>query len=150
MICAVTNLLREKTMSEKENIEVVQQAYQSFKTGNIEALLGLLTEDVEWQLPEIENVAYSGRREGREQVAGFFASLADVQESLSFEPREFVAQNDKVVALGSYTWRVKATGREYGGDWAHVFTVRDGKITGFQEYMDTAASAAAHQKAAAA
>jgi ketosteroid isomerase-like protein len=137
-------------MSENENIEVVQQAYQNFKTGDIQALLNLLTEDVTWQLPEIENASYSGRREGREQVAGFFGSLADALESLSFEPREFVAQNDKVVALGSYNWRVKATGREYGGDWAHVFTVRDGRITGFQEYMDTAAAASAHQKASAA
>jgi ketosteroid isomerase-like protein len=140
----------EKTMSEKENIEVVREVYQNFRTGDIQALLNLLTEDVTWQLPEIENASYSGRREGREQVAGFFASLADAQESLSFEPREFVAQDDKVVALGSYNWRVKATGREYGGEWAHVFSVRDGKITGFQEYMDTAAATTAHQKASAA
>lgn len=137
-------------MSENENIEVVQKAYQSFKTGNIPALLNLLTDDVRWQLPEIENVPFGGLREGREQVAGFFATLGDSQESLSFEPREFVAQNDKVVALGRYTWRVKTSGREYGGDWAHVFTVRDGRISGFQEYTDTAAATTAHQKATAA
>jgi ketosteroid isomerase-like protein len=137
-------------MSEKENIEVVEKAYQNFKSGSIPALLDLLANDVTWQLPEIENVPFGGRREGRDEVGGFFASLADSQESLTFEPREFVAQNDKVIALGRYTWRVKSTGREYGGDWAHVFTVRDGRISGFQEYMDTAAAAAAHQKAAAA
>lgn len=137
-------------MSENENIEVVQKAYQNFKSGSIPELLELLTDDVTWQLPEIENVPFGGLREGREQVAGFFASLADAQEPVTFEPREFVAQNDKVVALGRYTWRVKSTEREYGGDWAHVFTVRDGRISGFQEYMDTAAATAAHQKAAAA
>lgn len=137
-------------MSEKENIEVVQKAYQSFKSRNIPALLNLLSDDVTWQLPEMENVPFGGLREGREQVAGFFTALGDSQESLSFEPREFVAQNDKVVALGRYTWRVKANGQEYGGEWAHVFTVRDGRISGFNEYMDTAAAVAAHQKAAAA
>ncbi|HEY0320268.1 MAG TPA: nuclear transport factor 2 family protein [Pyrinomonadaceae bacterium] len=137
-------------MSEKENIEVVQKAYQSFKSGNIPALLNLLSDDVTWQLPEMENVPFGGLREGREQVAEFFATLGGSQESLSFEPREFVAQNDKVVGLGRYTWRARANGREYGGDWAHVFTVRDGRITGFQEYTDTAAAVAAHQKAAAA
>jgi ketosteroid isomerase-like protein len=137
-------------MSEKENIEVVQKAYQNFKSGSIPALLDLLTDDVTWQLPEIENVPFGGRREGRDEVGGFFASLAGAQESLTFEPREFVAQNDKVIALGRYTWRVKSNGREYGGEWAHAFTVRDGRISGFHEYMDTAAATAAHQKAAAA
>jgi ketosteroid isomerase-like protein len=38
---------------------------------------------------------------------------------------------------------VKKTGREYGGDWAHVFTVRGGRIVGFHEYMDSAQAAAA-------
>ena len=49
-----------------------------------------------------------------------------------------------MVALGSYRWRVKKSGREYGGEWAHVFTVRGGKIAGFHEYMDSAAAAAAY------
>ena len=137
-------------MSEQENIELARQAYENFKTGNIQALLNLMSEDVTWQLPEIENVPFSGRRQGQEQVAEFFSLLAGDQDALQFEPREFVAQNDKVVALGSYNWRVKATGREYGGEWAHVFTVRDGKISGFHEYMDTAAATVAHQKAASA
>jgi ketosteroid isomerase-like protein len=137
-------------MSEKENLEIVQQAYRNFRAGNIPALLNLLMDDVTWQLPEMENIPFSGRREGREQVTAFFASLADTQESVQFEPREFVAQSDKVIALGRYTWRVKATGREYGGEWAHVFTLREGSISGFHEYMDTAAASAAHQKAAAA
>jgi ketosteroid isomerase-like protein len=134
-------------MSAQDNVELVKQAYQNFKTGDISSLLNLLSEDVTWQLPEVENVSFSGRRQGRESVANFFASLAEAQDALQFEPREFVASDDKVVALGRYNWRVKATGREYGGDWAHVFTVRDGKIYGFQEYMDSAAAVRAHQKA---
>ena len=89
----------------------------------------------------------TGKRSGREQAGQFFASLADSQDVKTFEPREFIAQGEKVVALGSYSWRVKSTGREYEGDWAHVFTIRDGKIAGFQEYTDTAAIADAYQKA---
>jgi ketosteroid isomerase-like protein len=137
-------------MSEQENTEMVKQAYRNFQTGDIQALLNLLSEDVAWQLPEIENVPFGGKRQGPEQVAQFFASLGEAQEALEFEPREFIAQNDKVAALGRYNWRVKATGREYGGEWVHVFTLRGGKISGFQEYMDTAAARSAYQKASAA
>ena len=130
-------------MSEQDNVAVVRRAYENFKGGDIDGLLGLMAEDVDWRLPEIEGIPYSGARRGRESVGGFFTQLADSQDVLSFEPREFVAQGDKVVALGTYRWRVKRTGREYGGDWAHVFTVRDGRIAGFHEYMDSAAARAA-------
>ena len=130
-------------MSEQDNVEVVRSAYQNFKTGDIGALLGQVSEDVDWRLPEIEGAPFAGARKGRGQVSEFFSSLADSQDVLSFEPREFVAQGDKEVALGTYRWRVKKTGREYGGDWAHVFTVRDGQIVGFHEYLDSAKAEAA-------
>ncbi len=134
-------------MNEQENIKVVQQAYSNFKNGDIAALLNLLSEDIQWQIPDIENVPFAGKRQGRKEVAGFFSSLAEVQEAINFEPQEFIAQGDKVVILGRYQWRLKATGKEYGGDWAHVFTVRDGIVTNFQEYTDTAVAATAFQKA---
>ena len=133
-------------MSE-QNKAIVQQAYDNFKTGNIQALLDLMSEDVNWTLPEMADVPFAGKRAGREQVKEFFGTLGLTQDSLRFEPRELVAEGDKVVSLGSYDWRVKANNREFGGDFAHVFTLRDSKIVDFHEYMDTAACIAAHQKA---
>ena len=131
-------------MSEQDNVAVVRSAYENFRGGDITGILNSLTDEVDWRLPEIEGVPFSGGRTGRESVGGFFSLLAESQETVSFEPREFVAQGDKVIALGTYRWRVKKNGREYGGDWAHVFTVRDGKIAGFHEFMDSAAARAAY------
>lgn len=133
-------------MSEEGNTSLVKHVYENFKGGDIKAVLALLSEDIEWQLPEIENVPFSGKRRGQEQMGQFFTSLVDTQEVQHFEPREFVAQGDKVVALGHYAWRVRSTGREFGGDFAHVFTVHDGKVIRFHEYMDTAAATAAHRR----
>src|ERR1700694_2228360 len=112
---------KEATMSEK-NGAIVQQAYNNFKTGNIQGLLDLLSEDVTWQLPEVEGVPLAGKRAGRDEVGKFFATVARDQEVLEFEPLESVAQGDKVVSLGHYKWRVKATGREFESDFVHVFT----------------------------
>jgi ketosteroid isomerase-like protein len=86
----------------------------------------------------------SGSRTGKASLADFFSMLAQDQEALLFEPRQFVAQGDLVVALGGYRWRVKATGREVASDFAHVFTVRNGRIVRFQEFMDTARFVAAY------
>jgi ketosteroid isomerase-like protein len=132
-------------MSERENTELIHQAYQHFKGGDIQGLLGLLSEDVEWKLFEIEGVPFSGTRRGIERVGEFFSRVFDTEEPLHFEPRELVAQGDKVVALGDYAWRVKFTGRDYESDFVHVFTVRDGKVARFQEFMDTAAVSAAYR-----
>ena len=134
-------------MSEQENTALVQQAYNCFKIGNIPALLELLSEDVTWQLPDMAGIPFAGKRTGRDGVGEFFASLAANQDAIRFEPREFVAQGNKVVSLGEYEWRVKATDRQVASEFAHVFTIRNGKIVDFQEYMDTAVCINAHQKA---
>ena len=132
-------------MSEQDNTRVVQQAYQSFGEGNIPGILALLAEDVQWRLPDMENVPMGGERRGREGVGRFFALLAENQEAQQFEPQHFIAQGEKVVALGRYTWRVKKTGRTFSSEWAHVFTVREGRVVAFHEYLDTALAVAAYR-----
>lgn len=137
-------------MTPQENTKLVQQAYQYFKTGNVPALLDLMSDTVEWRLPDLKGVVVSGTRHGRKGVADFFTRLAETQDTLSFEPREFVAEGDKVVVLGHYSFRVKATGQQFESDWAEVFTIKNGKITQFQEYANTAAGMVAYQTALAA
>jgi ketosteroid isomerase-like protein len=105
-------------MSEHENRQLVEQAYATFKAGDIPTLLQSLSEDVTWQLPEIENVPFAGKRQGRGAVGEFFSTLASLQDARSFEEREFIAQGDKVVVLGHYVWQVKANGRTIDGDFA--------------------------------
>jgi ketosteroid isomerase-like protein len=138
------------SMNPQDNVKIAQQAYENFKAGNIPALLNLVADDVEWILPEVAGVAISGTREGRDEVADFFKTLNETQEVIRFEPREFIAQNDQVVVLGSYSFRVKATRQRFESDWAHVFTIQNGHIVHFQEFTDTAAVAVAYRKAAAA
>lgn len=137
-------------MNEQENTKVVQQAYQYFKSGNIEGVLSLMSSDVDWRLPEVENMPHSGTRKGIEQVTEFFAILGEVQDARLFDPKEYIAQGERVAALGRYIWDVKPTGREYASDFVHIFTVRDGKIAAFDEYFDTTPATAAYQKAQAA
>jgi uncharacterized protein len=133
-------------MSDQKNADVVRQAYNNFKTGNIQALLNSVSIDVDWRLPVIKGVPHSGARRGPDQVGKFFASVAETQEVLQFEPREFVSEGEKVVSIGHYEWRIKSTGKKFASDFVHVFTVRDGKIAGFIEFLDTAAETAAWTK----
>jgi hypothetical protein len=134
-------------MSEQDNIDVVQNIYNDFKNGNIPGLLDKLDPNISWELPEMANVPFAGKRNGRDAVAEFFRLVGISQEALRFEPIDFIAKDDRVVVLGTYEWRVLENGRTFGGNWAHVFTIQNGTVTDFLEYTDTAAAEHGYQKA---
>jgi uncharacterized protein len=132
------------------NIEIVQEAYAKFGSGDIDGLLALLSEDVHWQTPEIEGADFGGKRRGQKEVGEFFTTLVTEEEITEFEPLEFMASEDKVVVLGTSGSTVRATGNSYHTEWVHIFTVQEGKIVSFVEFFDNAAATRAFQKIAAA
>jgi uncharacterized protein len=137
-------------MAEQENIALAQQGYNNLKTGNIAALIEQTTEDIVWQLPEIEGVPLVGPQRGRERIADFIAQMeARDPGVIGIEPREFRADDDKVMVIGHYQWRVKETGHKFDSDFVHIFTIRDGKFAGFLEHDVTAVVVAAYKKAMA-
>ena len=89
------------------------------------------------------HVPTAGERRGRKSVGEFFRIVGESVDFSRFEPREFVAQGDKVVALGHYAAKTPS-GRGFESDFVMVFTVRNGKIVQFQEFSDSAAINAAY------
>ena len=77
-------------------------------------------------------------------MAKFFEKLNEDSEILGFEPREFVAEGDRVLVVGWERARIKATNRMFQADWVMAFTVQNGKVTKFREYSDTQAIAEAY------
>jgi uncharacterized protein len=132
-------------MSSQTNKQLVMQAYQLFKDNDIKGMLALYADDIEWHGVESELIPFSGVYRGREQVGRFFSELAQAQDVMMFEPQTFIAEDDKVAVTGRSSWRVKSTGQKYDNPWAHVFTVRDGKVVSFVQYNDTAAAEAAYR-----
>lgn len=133
-------------MSEQENVKLIQQFYAAFTAGNISGVLSTLADDVGWFIPGPKDIIpFVGQRQGRKQVAQVIAKFAQMQEAQQFEVQGFVAQGDRVVALGHYRWRTKSTGRSYESDFVHAFTISHDKVSRFQEYLDTQAWAAAYR-----
>ena len=136
-------------MSEQANVRTLIDAYSSFKTGDIEGVLKVLTDDVEWITPgPPELMPVAGRRRGRQEVAEFFSALNEQEDVELFEPEEYIAQRDKVVVLIKYRGRVRATGKTVESDLVHLFTFANGKVKRFREYYDTAATLDAYKAAA--
>ena len=133
-----------------QNIQVVQNAYAAFKRGDIPAVTALLAASVEWTVPGEGLYPQAGVYRGPDAVAGFFSKLGSTTEFDSFEPREYIAQGDRVIAMGAYRGKSKDTSRGFESEWCMAFTVQNGKIVRFREYTDTAAIGSAYQVGAAA
>ncbi len=127
-------------MGERENIQLIRQIYEAFARVDVPAVLDALADDVDWRFHGPATIPFGGSRRGREEVAQFFAALAEYVEADHFTPQEeFIASGDRVIVLGRERMRVKSTGSAWDTEWVHVWTIRDGKVAEFQEFSDTAA-----------
>lgn len=132
-------------MNEQQNIELVQQAYADYARGDVDHLLACMTPQVDWEIPDVPGLSFTGKRHGYDQVREYF-QLANEQLGMrEFTPKEFIAQGDKVIVLGYGAWTAKDTGLDFESDWVHVFRIEDGHIAAFREFMDAHRAAEAFQ-----
>lgn len=128
------------------NTQMVQTIFRYFGEGNVPAILELLTDDTKWTSPGPNDILPHARvYNGKKEVAEFFKLMNENKEFSKFEPREFIAEGDKVVCLGSDEAKSKKTGKPHSSEWAMVFYFRDGKIYKYREYKDTYVEAMAHK-----
>lgn len=125
-----------------ENSEIVRGLYTAFANGDVPGVLGALDKDIRWT--EAEGFPYGGTYTGPDAVlTNVFARLGSEWDGFSAVPQSFVAEGDTVVALGEYGGTYTATGKRFTAPFAHVWTLRDGKVVRFQQYTDTALAQAA-------
>jgi ketosteroid isomerase-like protein len=86
---------------------------------------------------------------GKDGVRSFFEQLARGYEITKFDPREFISAGDHVVALVRIAGHARETGVAASEDTAHVFRIRNGKISEFREYADARSIVAAYALQAA-
>ncbi|WP_422923281.1 nuclear transport factor 2 family protein [Singulisphaera sp. PoT] len=130
-------------MSIQENVQTVKGFFAAIGRGDKEGLLALVAEDIEWIIPG-EDWPLAGTHRGHSGLTSLLQKVSETVET-STEPREFVAQGDRVLVVGFATGRIKATNRAFEDHWVFAITVRDGKLTNIREYIDTQALARASQ-----
>jgi ketosteroid isomerase-like protein len=97
------------------NVDVLRGLYEAFGRGDIEAVLASCDPQIEWR--EAESNPY---------------------EPETVSPGEFYDAGEAVIVEGRYSGGYKATGKSMDAQFCHVFKLREGKVTSFQQYMDTA------------
>jgi ketosteroid isomerase-like protein len=132
-------------MSSEENIETVKNFFAAIGDGDRDGLLAMVAEDIEWIIPG-EGWPLAGTHHGHAGVADVQRKAAEELETSYPRPPEIIALGDRVFVVGLATGMIKATGRSFKDEWVFDMTVRDGKVTRIQEYIDTQALALASRK----
>ncbi|KMS53558.1 ketosteroid isomerase [Novosphingobium barchaimii LL02] len=119
-------------------IQVVNQLYAAFVREDPAAIMALLNDDLDWR--ESENFMLSDRNPYRTPAAvadGVFRRLATDVQGYEALPSEIFDAGSVVIALGRSKGTIVATGKTFDAQYAHVWRVTKGKITGFQQIIDT-------------
>jgi ketosteroid isomerase-like protein len=121
-----------------QNVEIIQGLYEAFGRGDVPTVIGQLDQNIEWN--EAENFIYADRNPyvGPQAVLeGVFMRLGDEWEGFAVAPEEWLDSGDRIVVLGIYSGAHKSTGRQVRAQFAHVWSLRDGRVVRFQQYTDT-------------
>jgi ketosteroid isomerase-like protein len=123
------------------NTEIVKQAYSSFATGNVPAVLALFDPGIVWnECKGMPFVKGDGTFIGPDAVVtNVFMNLPVFFDGFNIAVNEIFGTGDKVVMVGYYQGINKATGNPFKANATHVWTVRNGKLVRFFQAVDTAA-----------
>jgi ketosteroid isomerase-like protein len=122
------------------NVQMIRDLYDALGQGDMPAVLGAMDPGIEWR--EAEGNPYepggSAWRGPDAVVQNLFMRLATEWDGFTVHPGEFHDAGAAVVVEARYTGTCKQTGKKLDAQVCHVWKVSDGKITSFQQYVDTA------------
>jgi uncharacterized protein len=111
------------------NLERTKQAYDAYARGDLEALMGLMTDDVVWHVAG--DTPISGDYHGKEELAGFFMKVAEMSKgTFRVEPEETIANDHYAVTLVRASVEREGMTLEREPD-VHVARYRDGLLCEF-------------------
>ena len=121
------------------NVDLIRNLYVAFARGDGPTVIAGMDPAIVWS--EAENFPYADHNPyvGPAAVGeGIFFRLATEWDNFQALPAEFLGAGDTVVVLGRYQGTYKATGSPLDAQFAHIWRLRDAKVTAFNQYTDTA------------
>ncbi|RON83411.1 ketosteroid isomerase [Pseudomonas chlororaphis] len=120
-----------------DNLALIKSTYEGANSQeNAKNTAAALAPDARWT--EAAGFPYAGTYVGFDAVVeNVFKRLATEWEGFAFTVENYVAQGDKVFAYGNYSGVYKATGKPLNARVAHLWTLKDGKVTHFEQFVDS-------------
>ncbi|MDC7999521.1 nuclear transport factor 2 family protein [Aequorivita todarodis] len=126
-------------VSDPNNLSVVDNMYKAFAVGDIPTVLAGMDPKIVWNEAESNSLADGNPYIGPDAVLnGVFKRLGEEHEYFRLEDIQLHGMdNNQVLATLRYDAKVKKTGKTYNAQVAHLWTLKDGKVVAFQQFLDT-------------
>lgn len=126
-------------MTTESNKALIQHYFAVVSGVDTDTDLGsLFAEDATWQVPRSNPDIQPNPRVGHAAVMDLLTSGVDIYQpgSLDIQLQRLVADEDCVTA--QFTLLAKlASGKDYSNDYVMLFHIKEDKISGVWEYLDT-------------
>jgi ketosteroid isomerase-like protein len=130
----------ERTRAVRSSVALIERLYDAFRRRDLPEIFGVLAPDVE--IRQSREVPWGGEYKGHEEAAVFFGKLTQsITSAVTLDG--FVDAGEQVVALGRTRGTVNANGAAFDVRVAHVWTVKVGRVTRVEYYIDDPAMLAA-------
>ena len=126
----------------QQNVTLIRNLYAAFAQGDIPAVLAAMSPDIVWN--EAENYPYADGNPYRGAdaiLAGVFARIGTEWDGFAAVAEDYIDGGDTIVVLGRYRGTYRASGRPLDAQMVHVWRLADGRITRFDQRVDTLQSA---------
>jgi ketosteroid isomerase-like protein len=120
--------------------DILARWYAALKEGDLPAFREAAAPDivVRWNGPA-DLVPWAGEHRGVEAALAFFRAVGAALEIISVEPVERLVTADKALLVLKGHWRVRSTRQELHLRAANLFSFRDGKVSAYEVFPDSAA-----------
>lgn len=123
--------------------QLIHEIFRARKDGNLDALLGHLAPDVTLRFPGSSGNATLTRSSGsKDEVRTHLAALIHEWQWQGIDVLSTVLEGDRAVVHARQHVLHTPTGTQHATEVVDLITLRDGKVSEFVEFVDTAAVAA--------
>ena len=123
-----------------DNVAFVKSIYDAFSRGDVETVLGAMSPDIKWHQAEGNPYRPSGDAwVGPDAVLNNLLKRIGAEwDGFTIDIKTIHGAGDSVIVEGRYHGTYKSTGKTLDAQLCHIWDVKAGKVTRFQQYVDTA------------
>jgi ketosteroid isomerase-like protein len=142
--CIVVDMNQTTHPTSDPKIEAVQRLYAAYGSGDVDAVLAELDDNVDWAAGAAStSVPWYGNYQGKGDVPRFFKEIGASVDVTEFTLVSLTSNETDVVATIHWAYTVKSTGKRTAMYMQHWWRFANGKIVFFRGSEDTEQSAAA-------
>ncbi len=116
------------------DVEMLREAYEALNEGNIEGAIAVLDEDAQWC--EHSDLPEAGLYSGRDSIRTFLESFLESWQDFHQETEELIPGDGRVLIMLRSRQRGKGSGIDVEAQYAHLWTMQDGRGVRVDAYFD--------------